>query len=124
MAKIIVRAKRPLQLGMGPNAPKLKMGKNEIEESLIDKDVWYVKALLASGAITIEKAPEPPAPEILADVVISKDKIEVIPPSIQPDGPPESVVETVETEEPVNVKPSKKKAVAPKVEKPKIKREV
>lgn len=125
MAKVIVRAKRHFQLGMGPNAPKLKVGKNEIEESLIDKGLWCVKALLASGAIVIEPAPKPPAPETLAEVVISKDKIEVIPPSIQPDKPPESVVETVKTEEPVKVISPKKKTVAPKVEnKPKIKREV
>ena len=150
MAKVIVRVKRPLQLGMGPNAPKLKTGKNEIDESLIDRGVWYVKALLASGAIVIESAPEPPAPETLAEVVISKDKIEVIPPSIQPDKPPESVVETVKTEEPVKVMmlpkepvpetvkteesvkvvprkpfPPKKKTVVPKIEKkPKIKREI
>ena len=125
MAKVIVRVKRPLQLGMGPNAPKLKTGKNEIDESLIDRGVWYVKALLASGAIVIESAPEPPAPETLAEVVISKDKIEVIPPSIQPDKPPESVVETVKTEEPVKAIPPKKKTVVPKIEKkPKIKREI
>ena len=63
MANKIVHAKRPLSLGLGQGTTLLKVGKNIIHESSIDENSWFVKSLVSSGDITIEKMPEEPSVE-------------------------------------------------------------
>ena len=78
MAKVTIVSKGKFSLGSRFDSPQLKVGRNEIEEKLINQDAWYFKALVASGAIVVEKAPEPPPDKELAEVIITEEKIEVV----------------------------------------------
>ena len=89
MANKIVHAKRPLSLGLGQGTTLLKVGKNIIHESLINEDSWFVKSLVSSGDITIEKMPEEPSVENgkLIEVAIGKSGA-FVKPFIEPEPVP------------------------------------
>ena len=80
MAKVIIHSKGPFSLGSGHDSPTLKPGRNEVPEDVYAavKDEWFMSALESSGAITIERPPEPAFP--LAEVEIGENGMVVIPP--------------------------------------------
>jgi hypothetical protein len=130
--KITIRAKRQLSLGADINCIHLKVGVNQVDKVAFDsvKDKWFVKALVSSGAITVDDPSEVPEPEGLAEVVITKETIEVVMPEIEPDKPAEQPSEAVEIPEAVKgplpqkkVAITKKEALTKAPSKFKIKRE-
>ena len=63
MSTVIIISKRPLRLGPGGSEPIIKVGRNEVDSSLLKLDAWHMKPLIDSGDIIIEYPPETPTIE-------------------------------------------------------------
>lgn len=118
---MIIISNGKYSLGSGFKSIQLKEGQNEVDEREFDlvRDKWFMKSLLASGAIAIKEAKEVPEPAVdpasLVEVVFGKDEM----PAVLPESEHELAVVAEES-----FKAFKKKSVAAdKVgKKPKINR--
>jgi len=84
MAKVAIFVSRPIMLGLGQSALRLKPGKAEIDDTYLDK--WYVKAMIDSGTITLASVPKSVVVDEskLAEVVIAPESISVALPKSEP----------------------------------------
>jgi len=114
MAKIVM-VKRPMMLGLGANAIRVKPGRQELDDVLFDK--WYVQALINSGDIVVEVPKIPVVVDESKLVEVSFPTEPAIALQAEPDTKNEEIIEVPIPEiEPSVEEPKKPRAVKVKVE--------